>query len=265
MIKFLLCLIFFSYASVFADGEKIQIGIDEQLGKYIPLDVKFKNEFGEDVALKELFTMPTVLTFVYYDCPGICTPLMTELADVVGHVDLKPGENYNIVSISIDSEETPELAERKKRNYLKMINKDFPAASWKFLTGNEEDIKKVTDAAGFYYKREGEEFIHSGALIFVNKDGMISRYLFPDYSRFKETYAILPFDFKMAVIETSEGKTIPTVANFLQMCFSYDPEGKTYVLNLTRIFGAGILLMVIGFVVYISVKPKKAKEQEKKR
>lgn len=260
---FILVLSLFIHISLFAEDKKIEIGIDEQLGKNIPLDVVFKNEAGEDVKLKDLFTRPTIVTFVYYNCPGICTPLMTELANVVEKVDMKPGEHYNIVSISINEDETPELARDKKRNYMKMIRKDFPESSWRFLTGSKDDIKKVTDAAGFYYKREGDDFIHSGALIFVTKDGMISRYLFPDYSRFKESYAILPFDFKMAVIETSEGKTIPTIANFLQICFSYDPEGKTYVLNLTRIFGVGMLIAVLAFVVFITVKPKK--EQVKKR
>ena len=86
------------------------------------------------------------------------------------------------------------------------------------------------------------------------------RYLFPSYTD-KGGYSILPFDFKMAITETSQGKTIPTIARVLQLCFSYDPEGKTYVLNFTRIFGAGILLLAAVFVVYITVKPKKDRKK----
>jgi protein SCO1/2 len=186
---------------------------------------------------------------------------MTSISEVVNRVDLKPGEDYNIVTISFDENEDANLATDKKRNYMNIIEKEFPGNGWRFLTGDSTNIKSITDAAGFYFKRDGDQFIHSGALIFVSGDGKICRYLFPQYSE-KRGYSILPFDFKMAVAETSEGKEIPTVARMLQFCFSYDPEGQTYVLNFTRIFGAGILLMAVVFVLYLTIKPKKDKQQE---
>jgi protein SCO1 len=114
----------------------------------------------------------------------------------------------------------------------------------------------------FTLKREGDQFIHSGALIFLSEEGKICRYIFPQYSD-KRGYSILPFDFRMAVAETSEGKEIPTVARMLQFCFSYDPEGQTYVLNFTRIFGAGILLDGSSFCAIILLSNlKKEKQQE---
>jgi protein SCO1/2 len=239
-----------------AAGKKIEVGVDEQLGKYIPVNLTFKDESGKDVLLKNLLTKPTVLAFVYYRCPGICSPLMTSVTDVINRSDLKPSKDYNIITISMDELEKPDLAADKKRNYMKLINGDFPESAWKFLTGDSTGIHKAADAAGFYFKREGKDFIHSGALIFVNKDGKICRYLFPGYSD-KGGFNILPFDFKMAITETSQGKVIPTVANVLQFCFSYDPEGKTYVLNLTRIFGAGIVLMAAVFIVFVTKKKRK--------
>ena len=238
--------------------DHIKVGIDEQLGAYIPLDVHFKNADGKDVVLKDLISSSdvTILSFVYYQCPGICSPLLFELSDIVNKSDLELGYDYKIVSISFDEFETPEIARKKKKGFISAIDKTVPEDAWLFLTGDSTSIKTVTDAAGFYFKREGKQFRHSGAFIFVNKEGKICRYLFPGYTN-KGGFTILPFDFKMAVLETNEGKVSPTIAKVLQFCFSYDPAGKGYVLNVTRIFGAGILLLAAIFLVVIIVKPKK--------
>lgn len=244
-------------SSVLAD-DQIKVGIDEQLGKYVPLDVHFKDAQGNDVNLRDLISESdaTVLAFVYYLCPAICSPLLFELSDVINKSDLELGYDYNIIAISMDEYETPEIAADKKRMFFSALDSNVPADSWKFLTGDSTDIRTVSDAAGFYFKREGEQFRHSGAFIFIDKEGKICRYLFPGYSD-RGGFSILPFDFKMAVLETNSGKVSPTIARVLQFCFSYDPEGKSYVLNVTRIFGAGILLLVALFVAFIIFKPKK--------
>jgi len=260
LIKICLEVILFSF-TISSQSKKIEIGIDEQLSKKLPLYLEFYDETGNKKALSEFIKGPTVLAFVYYECPGICSPLMTSIAEVINRVDLKPVENYNIITLSFDETEKPDLAADKKRNYMKIIEKEFPENAWRFLTGDSANIRTLTDGAGFYFKREGDQFIHSGALIFISKEGKICRYLFPNYSD-SRGYSILPFDFKMAIAETSEGKATPTIARMLQFCFSYDPEGKTYVLNLTRIFGAGIILMAVVFVLFITIKPKKVKQQE---
>jgi protein SCO1/2 len=252
--------LFFVSAS-FAE-DRIQIGIDEKLGSYLPLSSQFNDENGNPVNLKDLITGPTVISLVYYQCPGICNPLLFALSDVVNKSDLEPGYDYNIVSISFDEFETPEIASKKKSEYFSGLDKDITPESWRFLTGNIENIKKVTGVAGFYFKREGNELRHAGALIFVDKNGKICRYLFPGYTD-SRGYGILPLDFKMAVLETSEGKESPTIARMLRFCFSYDTEGQKYVLNFTRIFGAVILIFAVGFVLVIKFKPKK--ESIKKR
>jgi protein SCO1/2 len=239
-----------------ADNKKIEIGIDEQLGKSIPLQAQFLDENGNKVLLRDLFTKPTVLSFVYYNCPGICSPLLMELSDIITKTDLVLGVDYNIVVISMDDLETPTDAANSKQTFLKAVDKNIPPESWRFLTGDSVTIKKVADAAGFYFKRSGKDFLHSGAFIFVDKEGKICRYLFPSFSE-RSGFGILPFDFKMSVIETSEGKVTPTIAKVLQFCFSYDPEGQTYVLNFTRIFGVGILFLVLLLILYIRFKPKK--------
>lgn len=236
--------------------ENIDVGIDEQLGQYLPLDLSFVDENGKSYTIRELLKKPTVLAFVYYECPGICSPLMMELADIVNKTDLVIGVDYNVVTISMDQFETPENALKRKEVFIKVIDKNIPPDGWKFLTGDSLSIKTVTDKAGFYFKRQGKDFLHSGAFIFINTDGKICRYLFPSFSE-RSGFGILPFDFKMAVLETSEGKVIPTVAKVLQFCFTYDPSGKTYVLNLTRIFGIIILVAIGIFLFFVVFKRKK--------
>lgn len=239
----------------FSSDKKIEVGIDEQLGNYLPLNAKFKDEKGNEIILKEVLSKPTILVFVYYDCPGICSPLLMEIADVINQTDLVIGVDYNIINISMDQLETPDLAASKKKDFFQLIDKQIPPESWLFLTGDSSEIRNVSDAAGFYFKRQGKDFLHSGTLIFIDTEGKVCRYLFPAYTDSKG-FGIAPFDFKMAVIETSEGRISPTIARVLQFCFSYDPEGKTYVLNLTRIFGAGILVLVAVFAVIFLRKPK---------
>ncbi len=254
----LVFLIVINFSPLLATDDEIEIGIDEKLGSFIPEDAKFYDENGKEVLIGDLITEPTVLTLVYYDCPGICNPLLFELSEVVNKSDLEPGYDYNIVSISIDKYETPEIASKKKKEFFSGFDKEVPEDSWRFLTGDIRNIKKVTEATGFYFKREGKELRHAGALIFIDKSKKICRYLFPSYTE-NHGYGILPFDFKMAILETSEGKETPTIARVLRFCFSYDTEGQKYALNITRIFGIGILLLSGIFFLIIKLKPKKEK------
>ncbi len=237
--------------------------IEEHLGAKIPLNLTFVDANGNNVLLKNIITKPTIIDFVYYECPGICSPLMTEVAHVANVSDLKPGLDYQILSISMDETETPVIASQKKKIFLGMIDsKPFPDSAWRFLTGDSLSIDKITRVAGFNFKRTGKNFIHAGGLIFISPKGEICRYLYPGYSQTRG-FGILPFDFKMAVLETAQGKKTPVIGRVLQFCFSYDPQGKTYVFNILRIFGAGILLGVIVFIVLIKVKPKKDKRNKR--
>jgi len=254
--------LFIGTVSVFASQNDADI--TEHLGVKLPLELTFNDENGSPVALKDLVDKPTIIDFVYYECPGICSPLMTEVAHVVNVSDLAPGVDYQILSISMDETETPAIAIKKKQTFLSLIdNKAFPDSAWRFLTGDSLNIDKLTRAAGFNFKRTGRNFIHAGVLIFVSPKGEVCRYLYPNYSQTRG-FGILPFDFKMAVLETAQGKKTPVIGRVLQFCFSYDPQGKTYVFNILRIFGAGILLGVVVFVVVIiKVKPKKDKRNKR--
>lgn len=226
--------------------------LDEQLGKYIPLNSKFYNEFGEEVTLKDLIKKPTILTLVFYECKGICTPLLTELAEELNKVDLQLGKDYQIVTISFDPEETPALAKAKKGNYIKLLNNKPPDDAWTFLIGDSINIYSVTNSVGFYFFKEEDQFVHPGALIFISPDGKITRYLLGiDY---------LPFNIKMAILEAGEGKVGPTIAKLIKFCYTYDPEGRTYALNITRVIGILTLIAVGVFIIFLISKPKKKSE-----
>jgi protein SCO1/2 len=186
---------------------------------------------------------------VYYECPGICSPLLTELSWVVDKIQLEPLKEFKVISLSFDPRETPELAAKWKKNYFNSIQREFPDEAWTFLTGNEENIKKITDAVGFHYKPNDEDFLHAGALMAISKDGKISRYIYGS------TYN--PFDVKMALLDAGSGKTNPTINKALQFCFSYDPEGRGYTLNITRIFGSIMLISLGIFLTVLLLKKKK--------
>ncbi len=254
-------LLLMSCSVVFASTDKQKINIDEHLGSQLPLDVKFYNSDSEQVALKDIIDKTTILAFVYYKCPGICSPLMTEITNIVNKSDLVPGKDYRIITISMDELETPQVAAEKKQNFLSMISKPFAQEDWEFLTGDSVSIHEVTEAAGFHFERVGTQFIHTTSVMFISPDGKISRYLYPSYDP-KGEFAILPFDFKMAVIDASQGKVMPTVGRLLAFCFSYDPQGKGYVFNLLKVFGAGTLFLVGIFVVYLKVRKKKVSKQK---
>ena len=227
---------------VFSDqNTNVEIGIDEKLDNYLPDDIKITNTEGKEVNLREIIDKPTVLNLVYLRCPGICTPLMDGIAEVVDRSDLILGEDYQIVSVSFDPTETPLLAKRKKNNYVNLIKKQDAKKGWNFFVTDEENVHKLTEAVGFKYKKVGNEFLHAGTIIMISPNGKITRYL--------NGTSFLPLEFKLALIEASEGISGPTINKVLQYCFNYDPSSHRYVLNITRV--SGVFIMSIALIVFL--------------
>ena len=238
----------FSSICIFASTDHITVGIDEKLGDYLPLDAQFVNSLGDTVLLGNLLKKPTLLSIVYYECPGICAPLLAELGWILGKIELEPVEDFQIITISMDHTESPEIAQRWKQNYFDGMKKKENKDAWTFLTGDSINIYKVTNALGFYFKKEGNQFTHPGAIMAISPKGKISRYLLG--TQFN------PFDVKMALLDAESGKTNPTVAKVLKFCFSYDPDGRRYSLNVTRISGV-IVLVILGLFLFVVVLKKK--------
>ncbi|MEA3460403.1 MAG: SCO family protein [Bacteroidota bacterium] len=222
----------------------IEIGVIERLDEYIPMDAMLVNEHGDTVIIGDLIDKPTILNFVYYRCPGICSPLMDGLADAMDGNDMVLGQDYQALTISFDPREGTFLAVKKKNNYLNLMEKKEQAEEgWLFFTSDSANIVRLTEAAGFRYKSTGNDFIHSATLIILDPEGKITRYMNGIY--------FLPFELKMSLLEAAEGKSGPTINRVLQYCYSYDPEGQKYVLNITKVsatlilFFAAVLLLVL--------------------
>lgn len=254
---FIIALLLLGFANAAAQPA---IGIEERLDNQIPLDLKFEDAKGKEHQLKDLIDKPTVLLLVYYNCPGICSPLLTSTAELVDKTDLVPGKDYRILTVSFDHSETPELAAKFKKNYYASLqNKKLMDEDWKFMVGDSTTVRTLTDEAGFYFQPAGEkDFTHAGALIILSPDGKVTRYIFPG-----QNMTFNPFDLKMALIEASKGISSPTINKVLQFCFSYDPEGKTYVFNITKVIGSIMFLGIGVFLTILIIKGRKKNKKER--
>jgi len=231
--------------------------LNAKLGSHIPLDLEFSDEEGNNKTLEEIAGgKPFVLSLVYYRCPGICNHHLSAIAEVIGRSDLEPGKDYEFLSISFDPSDTPELARQKKANYLPAIERKIDNDGWHFLSGNQENVDRLTKAVGFTYKKlEDGTFTHSTALIAVSPKGKIARIL--PGSTSQRTISFLPVELKMAVMEASQGKVSATAARILRYCFSFEPEGFNFTLNFLRVMGVLITLTGIGFFTYLVKSSKK--------
>ncbi|PLX85426.1 MAG: SCO family protein [Desulfuromonas sp.] len=223
--------------------------LEEKLGAKLPLDVPFVNSRGETVLLDDLIDRPTLVVPVYYRCRNVCNYLLGGLARALPDIKLTPGESYRVITFSFDRKETPNLAAKSKRTFLASMQGAFPGDAWDFLTGDEVNIRRVTDAAGYRYQKEGEDFLHPVAAFVVSEDGTIVRYL--------NGYRFLPLDLTMALIEASENRIGVPIRKALEFCFSYDPENRRYVFNLLRVSGTIILLTLGSFLLYLILSGRK--------
>jgi len=220
----------------------VEIGVIEKLDTYIPMDAMLIDEHGDTVIIGDLIDKPTILNFVYFRCPGICSPLMDGLADAMDGTDLVLGEDYQALTISFDPREGTFLAIKKKNNYLNLMKKKEQAEKgWLFFTSDSTNVSNLTEATGFRYKPTGNDFIHAATLIIVDPKGKITRYMNGIY--------FLPFELKMSILDAAESKSGPTINRVLQYCYSYDPEGQKYVMNITKV--AGTLIIFLGLVLFL--------------
>ncbi len=227
---------------------QVEIGIVEKLGQMIPMDLKFINEKSDTVTIGSLITRPTVLSFVYFDCPGLCSPLQDGIADVVSKTEMVLGKDYDIITISFNTKDTPEKAREKKLNFVTKI-KESQRGSWTYLTGELPNIQKITESVGFRYKPTGVDFAHPSTIIILSPQGKITRYLYG--------VTFLPFELKMAVGEALRGTPQPSSNKLFDYCFAYDPQSKTYTLQFTRLLGSFVIIMALFFVLYLFVSSRK--------
>jgi len=234
------------------------IGIDEKLGSTIPLDLTFRDEQNKPVKLRDFFRdeKPVILTLNYYECPLLCTYVLNGVLDVVNKLDsLSLGRDFRIVTISFNPSETPELARKKAANYLKELKNVQPSQKdWHFLTGDEENISRITQAVGFRYKKDGDQFAHPSVVVILTPRGEISRYFYGIQYE--------PKDLRLALLEASQGEigSSKILNQILLYCYHFDPVGKRYALQALNVVKAGgvvTLLCVGGLLTYLWRNEKK--------
>ena len=253
----LMAVLLFNTLNTSAENAKdLEVGITEHLDQYIPSDIMLTDQTGKLVNLKQLIDKPTVICFVYYRCPGICSPLMNGLAEVIANTSLALGKDYQAITISFDSRESYDLGQKKRNTYLKKI-KEQDGAGWTFMTGDSANIAKATKALGFGYKFVNNEFMHEGALMMISPDGKITRYL--------KGISFQPFEFKLAVYEASQGKSAPTLIKVLQYCYSYDRKAERYSLEVTRIAATLIILFGVSLLTYLLIRGRRKKPKSVKQ
>ena len=224
-----------------------KVSFEQRLNERLPLDVALKDEDGRVVNLGQFFgTKPVVLAFAYYDCPMLCTQILNGLTSSLTVLTETIGREFDVVVLSFDPRETPTLAAGKKKSYLDRYKRPGAENGWHFLTGDEESIRKVTDAAGFYYQwdEKTQQFAHASGIIVTTPDGRLARYFFGiEYA---------PRDVKFALMEASSGRIGSAIDKLLLYCYHYDPATGGYglvAMNTVRVGGAITLVALVGFVV----------------
>lgn len=227
------------------------VGVKEHLGDIVP-DIPVVDENGNTRPLSSYLDKPTVLLPVYYTCPTVCNLLQSTFGRILPEVKLNPGEEVQVLSVSFDDNDTAEAAAKAKKNYTHPVKGTPWVENWHFLTGAKDDVQKLMDAIGFHYKRVEDQFAHPVVVVVLAPGGKVVRYLYG--------VNVLPFDVTMAATEAAQGKVGVSLKRMLSFCYSYDPQGRKYVFNIMRVFGAGILLFIVGLVTLLMVMGKKKKQ-----
>jgi len=237
-----------------AGAEEEAIGVNEKLGSRIPLDITFRDEEGKPVRLAELVTGPTIILPVYYSCTNVCYNLQRGLAQVLPRIKSRPGEEYRVLSVSFDENDSPRLAATFKRVYLTSMHAPFPRDGWRFLTGDVDSIRRLTKAVGYGFQRRGRDFIHPAASLIISGDGTIVRYLYGS--------TFLPKDLALALIEARDGTSGTTIRKMVEYCFTFDPGQKTYVFNILRVSATAVILCTGGFLVFLVLGGKRRRRKK---
>ena len=233
-----------------------EVGFDQHLNQMLPLDVKLTDEHGRLVQIGDYFgKRPVVLAFVYYGCPMLCLQSLSSLAATLGVLSESPGDDFEVVNVSIDPRETPALALEKKAHYVERSGKPAIAKGWHFLTGTEANIQRLTKAAGFRYAWDDvqKQYAHPAGIIVATPEGKLSRYLFGiDYG---------PRDLRLALLDASEGRISSPLKRALLYCYHYDLATGRYSLAIMRVVQLAGAVTVFTLATLILVWTRRERRQ----
>jgi protein SCO1/2 len=225
-----------------------EIGFDQHIGRRLPLDTIVRTEDGRTGQLAGFFgARPVVLVFAYYSCPMLCTQVINGVASAVGVLQLEPGRDFEVVTISFDPHDTPATAAAKKAAFLERDKQPGAVAGAHFLTADPASIDRLTKAAGFRYVWDARtnQFAHPTGIIVVTPDGRLARYLFGiDYG---------PRDLRLALVEASAGRVGTAVDSLLLYCYHYDPMTGRYGLAIMRTLRLAGVATVLALGALIAV------------
>ncbi|OZC03235.1 SCO family protein [Rubricoccus marinus] len=225
------------------------VGVIERLGDKVSPETQFVDSDGEIVRIGDLLNQgkPVVVSFVYYNCPMLCSLVLDGFADAMAESDLQPGEDYTALALSFDSRDTPALASGAKEKYVPLVDKPGAASGFHFWTGEEDAIEQFTSEAGFEFAWDAktQEFAHNAVLVFLSPDGTVTRYL----------YGVMfpQRDFKLALVEAGQGTVGSTVDRILLTCYQFDPDARSYslaILGVMKWGGGALMLALIGGLAF---------------
>lgn len=220
-----------------------EIRIEQRLGEKLPLEPSFTDQDGREVRLSRYFgERPVLLALLYYECPMLCNLVLNGIVRSVQTLPQLPGKDFELVAISIDPRETPELARSKLDGYLRLYGKPGTEAGWHFLVGGEESIRAVADAVGFRYRYDEGigEYAHAAGIVVATPSGELARYFYGvEYPA---------RDLRLALVEASQGKLGSKVDQLLLLCYRYDPTTGKYGFVILKVLrGAAIATVLVLF------------------
>lgn len=222
------------------------VGIDQHLDAQVPPDLTFRDDTGQPVKLGDYFgRKPLILNLVYYNCTMLCGEALAGLSSAMHLVKFDVGKEFDVITVSFDPHETPEMAAAKKKDYVGRYGRANAAAGWHFLTGQPDSINALTKAVGFRYQYDAKsnQYAHATAIMVLTPQGRISRYFYGvDFP---------PKDLRMGLVEASQGKIGNAVDAVLLYCYHYNPETGKYgamVANILRLAAAATILLLGGLL-----------------
>ena len=227
------------------------VGIQQNLNQPIPLDLTFKDDLGRSVRLGDYFrNKPVILSLVYYNCPMLCGEVLSGLEHSLRMMKLDVGKDFDVITVSFDPRETPEMAAKKKAEYLKRYQRAGAEQGWHFLVGQQDAIDALTRAAGFQYQYDEKtrQFAHVTAIMIVTPDGRIAQYYYGvEYP---------PKDLRLGLVEAGQSRIGNVVDQLLLYCYHYDPAQGKYsatILGVLRLAGVATLLS-LGTLIFVMIR-----------
>ncbi len=233
------------------------IKFDQLLNNQVPLDLEFRDEAGKTVRLRDYVKdKPVILSLVYFDCPQLCTMVLTDLLGALKTMPVVPGKEFVSLTVSFDPREKSELAAAKKSEYVLRLGKPEAASGWHFLTGDEAQIGELAKSVGFRYIWDpvSKQYGHASGLVILTPDGKVSRYLLG------LSYA--PRDIKFGLMDASQGKIGSLVEQIILYCYQYDPERGAYGLVITRLLRIFAAMTIVTLAALILFLRRKGKQKE---